>query len=308
MDSAVSEKQLAANQTNAKGGGVKTPEGKAISKHNALRHGILSREAVIRRGDLREDEAEYAVLRDQLLVEVQPVGIVELMLTDKLLTLYWRERRLVKAERGLVESFTIGQRRNAILKRKKGDPMKDLLRMEPTVTAEDWRKIEEETINTLLAFAEMRDFPLSAQLIGEVRTLGKFTEFADLASQLIIQDSFIAKKIAEAGKESWKPEKIYLDLLVETIQKLAAAVKSHVATIDREEIETDEAAADVRAIPFEPEIMDRIQRYETHLHRTFLHTLHELQRVQSVRLGKPSPLVAALDVTVSADTVPLPQP
>ena len=42
----------------------------------------------------------------------------------------------------------------------------------------------------------------------------------------------------------------------------------------------------------------RIQRYESHLHRMFMQTLHELQRVRGVRLGQPSPMSAALDVTM----------
>ena len=44
--------------------------------------------------------------------------------------------------------------------------------------------------------------------------------------------------------------------------------------------------------------LQRIQRYEAHLHRLYMHSLHELQRVQSARLGRPAPLAAALDVTM----------
>ncbi|MCX5637107.1 MAG: hypothetical protein NTX52_05375 [Planctomycetota bacterium] len=43
----VSEKQLEANRENALKGGVKTEEGKAIVKYNALKHGLLAKEAVI---------------------------------------------------------------------------------------------------------------------------------------------------------------------------------------------------------------------------------------------------------------------
>jgi len=47
----VSEKQLQANRENAQKGGVKTPEGKAMVKYNALKHGLLAKEAVITAGD-----------------------------------------------------------------------------------------------------------------------------------------------------------------------------------------------------------------------------------------------------------------
>ena len=39
----ISEKQLQANRENAQKGGVKTPEGKAIVKYNALKHGLLAK-------------------------------------------------------------------------------------------------------------------------------------------------------------------------------------------------------------------------------------------------------------------------
>jgi len=42
-----SEKQIEANKNNAKKGGVKTVEGKEVSRMNALKHGILSSELYI---------------------------------------------------------------------------------------------------------------------------------------------------------------------------------------------------------------------------------------------------------------------
>ena len=38
----ISKKQLEANKKNAPKGGVKTQEGKAIVKYNALKHGLLA--------------------------------------------------------------------------------------------------------------------------------------------------------------------------------------------------------------------------------------------------------------------------
>ena len=43
----VSQKQLEANRKNAQKGGVKTTEGKAIIKFNALKHGLLTKEVVV---------------------------------------------------------------------------------------------------------------------------------------------------------------------------------------------------------------------------------------------------------------------
>lgn len=43
----ISQKQLEANRQNAKLGGVKTEGGKAVSKLNALKHGLLSQEVLL---------------------------------------------------------------------------------------------------------------------------------------------------------------------------------------------------------------------------------------------------------------------
>jgi len=41
------QQQIEANRQNAKLGGVKTEEGKEISKYNALKHGLLSKEVLL---------------------------------------------------------------------------------------------------------------------------------------------------------------------------------------------------------------------------------------------------------------------
>ena len=64
---AVSEKQLAANRINAKKGGPKTEEGKAIVKYNALKHGLLAKTVVITQGE----GAESQELFDSLLSDLQ---------------------------------------------------------------------------------------------------------------------------------------------------------------------------------------------------------------------------------------------
>ena len=52
-------KQLAANRRNAqKSTGPKTPEGRAVSKMNALKHGILSKEVLVRGLNIKESSRE----------------------------------------------------------------------------------------------------------------------------------------------------------------------------------------------------------------------------------------------------------
>jgi hypothetical protein len=96
--SEISEKQLEANRENSKKGGVKTPEGKAVSKYNALKHGILKEVVSEYEQDFYEDIIER--LEDQF----QPVGVLEKMLVDRIGVYYLKLYRAAKAENEFMRS------------------------------------------------------------------------------------------------------------------------------------------------------------------------------------------------------------
>jgi len=98
----VSRKQLEANRKNAKKGGVKTAEGKAIARYNALKHGLLAKEAVVTAGEGAEDPAEFELLSQELKSQLQPQGALEEMLVEKITVAYWRLRRAHRYEVGLI--------------------------------------------------------------------------------------------------------------------------------------------------------------------------------------------------------------
>jgi hypothetical protein len=58
-----------------------------------------------------------------------------------------------------------------------------------------------------------------------------------------------------------------------------------------------EALQRLRILPGEGELL-KIQRYEAHLHRQYIQTLHELEAIQARRRGEHTPL-ARLDITGS---------
>jgi hypothetical protein len=93
-----SEKKAQANRRNAqKSTGPKTPEGKAAVRLNALRHGILSREILLP----GEDEEALRELGEHLRAELQPVGELENLLVDRIISAYWRLKRLARVEAGI---------------------------------------------------------------------------------------------------------------------------------------------------------------------------------------------------------------
>jgi hypothetical protein len=94
-----SDKQAQANRRNAlKSTGPNTPEGKAVVRYNAIKHGLLSEDVVLVPG---EDEAALRELGELLREELQPVGELENLLVDRISAAHWRLRRLNRVEAGL---------------------------------------------------------------------------------------------------------------------------------------------------------------------------------------------------------------
>jgi hypothetical protein len=96
----VSEKQLAANRENAKKGGVKTQQGKAAVRLNALKHGLLCKDVLLQ----DEDEDALAELRERLIAELCPQGELEHMLVDRIVSCYWRLGRAIKVETMFIQA------------------------------------------------------------------------------------------------------------------------------------------------------------------------------------------------------------
>lgn len=92
--------KIAANQSNAqKSTGPTTVEGKARVSTNAVSHGLFSKRLVLQ----DEDPVEYQTLLDQLMMQIQPVGILEQSLVERIAVSLWRQKRLIKAETAQLE-------------------------------------------------------------------------------------------------------------------------------------------------------------------------------------------------------------
>jgi hypothetical protein len=93
------EAQINANRANAqKSTGPRTPEGKATVAQNALKHGLLAKEAVV----VGEDLDDFELYRAQLRAELAPVGLAESLLVERIAGLFWR---LQRAERFHTAAF-----------------------------------------------------------------------------------------------------------------------------------------------------------------------------------------------------------
>jgi hypothetical protein len=93
------DKQIKANRQNAqKSTGPKTAGGKAAVSQNAIKHGLFTESVVT-----GETEAEYEAFHGELLAELAPRGVVELLLAERVVSLWWRLRRAERMQNQVIE-------------------------------------------------------------------------------------------------------------------------------------------------------------------------------------------------------------
>jgi len=80
--------------------GPRTEDGRRMSSRNATQHGLFASDVVAH----GEDQARYQALLDALFAEHQPATVTEELLVERLALAFWREKRLARAEKKMMES------------------------------------------------------------------------------------------------------------------------------------------------------------------------------------------------------------
>ncbi|MEN7974160.1 MAG: hypothetical protein ABFR47_10050, partial [Verrucomicrobiota bacterium] len=97
-----SEAQINANRLNAeKSTGPRTAEGKAAISKNAVKHGLFAAETVIN----GEDQARFDLRRAVMLDEWQPVGPMETMIAERIVSLAWRLNRAERMQNQVLDEM-----------------------------------------------------------------------------------------------------------------------------------------------------------------------------------------------------------
>ena len=254
-----SPERLAANRANAqKSTGPKTSEGKAASKMNAVKHGILSREVLV----AGENEAELTAFHESFREDLQPVGARQEMLVDMIVTTHWRLRRLLAVESGemalSVERGDTEKSRTEMAKRKTQE------------TAESCRHIQIELHKLVQKITEQGDFSL--------RTLFECMAAIGPKSPLSLE--------LRALRDRCRDKAEVLAFAEKKIQELGLRAAEH----ERREAECREEAEEVNrpmvAFLPSPEAMDKIIRYESMLNRQLFRAMKELRTLQKEREEK----------------------
>lgn len=147
-------------------GGPKTTEGKAISKFNSIKHGLLSKEVLVD----GEDKKALARLEGLLYEALLPTGMLEELLVDRVVANVWRLRRAVEVERNAMEylketSNSMFDLENNIEKKSlkemlDNESIENILRYETTIERSMYKALHE--LERLQARRNGRDTPIPA--------------------------------------------------------------------------------------------------------------------------------------------------
>jgi hypothetical protein len=299
MKKPTSAKQIAANQRNAvKSTGPRTARGRAVSKMNAVKHGILSREVLVQGRILHESGEEFETLHRRFFDDLLPEGAVEEMLVDQIVTAHWRLRRALAAESGEIAlGMDSGERH-----RNRG--------FNPTLQWMKWlafgdpvHAMEQSSIGTSILITwltELRDTVKVEGFLSEASIQTLAAHLHDKPNQLV-RDLETFRKGRDPAPDSLNtrsPE----DVKAEALDFLNRQIGmfQHMKWMCLEEEEQEEESRRSAALLPSDKVLDKILRYETKLERQIQRAMVQLERLQRMRRGESIP--APLSVEMSDRT------
>jgi hypothetical protein len=300
----VSEKQLQANKKNAQKGGVKTPDGKAIVKYNALKHGLLAKEVVITIGEGAENPEEFNALMEDLKTQLAPAGTLEEMLVEKIAVSYWRLRRAYKYEVGLIrneldnatDDYYSGETASSGYKEQKTDYEIDQEIEKDKEAIESWMQDKKD-------FNKMHKKGKPLEDIYDWFDNWEWLEekFKYLLLGHDDYEGFDPQNFREFlnNKADWSDEQIW-EAHIELCDEKSEEHRKEIADLEKQKQQNKlklQVIKKLGNIPSKDEL-DRLLRYEGAIERQLYKALNQLERIQRLRAGDnvPAPLEVNVDV------------
>ncbi|MGB8353733.1 MAG: hypothetical protein WCD79_07600 [Chthoniobacteraceae bacterium] len=292
MNTTATEKQIAANQRNAKKStGPKTTEGRAIVRKNALKHGIRSRNVVVEGFSLHENKREYTNFRHRFHEELNPVGPLEEMLVDSIVATQWRLYRVLRAESGEIAlSVDTGSRKRVKDDNFVGDFLLWNEVLDPVTTMKKSARglfVLRNYLSGVLSVFEGQG-SVSKKMIDTMMIGGKPNAYSRELESFHAQ---FEKSPAYRGSDAalQKQVKEYLTHEIDLLSdRYDEAMK-------QEEIgEGSRRAAET--LP-SMDVLEKIMRYETRLERQLYRAMNQLERLQRMRNGEAVPPPLRVDLS-----------
>ena len=293
MNETASSKQIAANRRNAqKSTGPKTPDGRAVSKMNAVKHGILSKQVLVRGLNIKENSRELEELYERFWQQYSPVGPVEEMLVDQIVTTHWRLRRALRAESGEI-ALSVDQG-----KWQRSRPQIQLRRALWESSGDQISSMEESGWGIGLLQVWLRDIRKSVENEGELTEAAIRLPCFGKTNSLSLELEDLRLK-QERNPEGLEPvalrERNKNQVLAFLDKELSLLMMRKTACETREDAE--EEARQAAAVLPSPEVLDKIMRYETTLQRQLYRALAQLERLQRMRQGEDVPPPMTMEVS-----------
>jgi hypothetical protein len=299
----VSKKQLQANKKNAQKGGVKTPEGKAIVKYNALKHGLLAKEVVITVGEGAESPEEFDALLTDLKTQLNPAGTLEEMLVEKVVVAYWRLRRAYKYEVGLIrEELDTATEDFYSREYNKIDEEIDQEIENNKEAIESWTQDKRD-------FNKMRK---KGRPLEDIYDWGENWEWLEEKVQYVVAgdedyDGFDPESLRKSLNDhaDWSDEQIW-EAHIELCDEKIDEHKKEIDDLEKQKQQNKlklQVIKKLGNIPSKNEL-DRLLRYEGAIERQLYKALNQLERLQRLRAGDnvPAPVEVDVDINTGQNT------
>jgi hypothetical protein len=307
----MTEKKLAANRMNAlKSTGPKSPIGKGVSSRNSVKHGLLAEPPILSGLESRKAWERH---RNGVLESMAPVGYLEELLTIRLAVVSWKMWRVPRYEAEVAGAAVAAaeidlQARAELGFGKPLDPTNARAQANIASMIVETLKnlatmIDGEKLDKHLAAATLWAFwrELPGNFEGGISIPGipdedtEFNAFDGWTAGLL-------RKAAEvyAAAARMTPEALLHKCILSVCKKREDAEEEERDLVVKGErwkllLEREHRSRKL----LEPDVLDKVGRYETHLERSFFRILHEIQRLQASRHGAVVAPPAALDVDLT---------
>ena len=287
----LSTRKRDANRRNAQL--AKGPNDTSLTRLNALKHGILSEQVLIRSGEGKEDPEEFQQFCDAMRKDLAPEGAIEEFVAEDLISIAWRMRRVVAHESAVIsEQSTVAvgdwDQQYSIargLKQNLPEGLDQSTSRELTSTMAYATLMTAGTRRTVLAILK-EDCPVSDPAVQI--TVGA------LARELGVPvDDILGPEPEWEMGESYTPEAIQqvIDAACESNdisrsqfwRKVWADALRMIRGLDSERRQlASEGGGEIKLtrLPDDPKLT-AILRYDTHFSRRFYRVLHEFRRLQA---------------------------
>lgn len=239
-------------------------------RYNAMKHGILSRLAVL----AHEDAGEFADLLAALVEEHKPAGATEMHLVEELAAVIWRKRRVLLAEGANINQGLKSSARNAenvipaaapfeLGLSGKSTDLRDLMDLTQEEIAERRRDTQHDLDATQKASAILRREGANAY---------------DKALRALLPDS-----------RGWWEQYVEEEEYTATAEGLEAFIREHLEPLcigmEKEARHHEAIKAQTLGEGLQAYRLEKLNRYETHLDRKFERTLAMLLKLKQLRSG-----------------------